>query len=101
MDKHTKFIPPSRPLYSLDAAAVAAGLTVKLLLSAIENGDIPGVRILQLGPRKMRYIRSHPFAAWLEGADAPADPGPAADHAAEYAVAAKFDPTEYPDELFQ
>ena len=100
MNTQTPFIPPLRPLYSLDAAATVAGLTPEILQSAIQNGDLPGVRVLRLGPRKLRYVRSRPFTAWLEGQDAPADPGPDADKAAETAVADGFDPVEYDDNLF-
>lgn len=100
MNSNTK-TSPLRPLWPFDTAARAVGLTPELLESAIKNGDIPGVRILHLGPRRIRYIRSKPFAAWIDGIEPPADQGEAADHAAEYAVAAKFDPVDFDDNLFQ
>ncbi len=100
MDTTPTFTPPRRPLYSLNAAANVSGLTVKMLKSAIENGDVPGVRILHLGPGKLCFVRSRPFIAWLEGYPAPPDPGAAADAAAERAVAEDFDPVDYNDDLF-
>ena len=100
MDTTKKPYTPQRPLYSLSAAAAVSGLSVDMLRSAIENGDVPGVRILNLGPRKICFVRSAPFVAWLEGYPAPADKGPEADAAAESAVADNFDPTEYNDDLF-
>lgn len=100
MDNQTKFTPPARPLYPLAAAANAAGLTPDLLQSAIERGDLPGVRVLKLGPRNKCYVRSHHFLAWLEGVEPPAAPGADADKAAEDAVAADFSPTDYVDNLF-
>lgn len=99
MPKHIH-TPPLRPLYSLNGAAAIAGITPEILTTAIQHGDIPGVRILQLGPRKLRYVRSHPFIAWLEGVEPPTDRGPDADRAAEIAVDDEFSDTEYLDDLF-
>jgi hypothetical protein len=48
-----------------------------LLASAIQHGDIPGVEIVTLGPRKVRFVRAEPFLAWLEGR--PVSLAPAAD----------------------
>jgi len=100
MDTKNPPTPPKRPLYSLASAAKVSGLSVDLLRSAIENGDVPGVRVLSLGPRKLSFVRSLPFLAWLEGYPAPADKGPEADAAAENATAENFDSTEYNDDLF-
>lgn len=77
-----------------------AGVSPKLLNSAIENGDIPGVRVLSLGPRNLRHVRSLPFLSWLEGVDPPKDPGEQADADAVAAVAKNFDPVEFDDNLF-
>ncbi|RJG00342.1 hypothetical protein [Noviherbaspirillum sedimenti] len=100
MDTQKEYLPPLRPLYSLESAAKVAGVSAKLLASAIENGDIPGVRILHLGPRRLRYVYSRPVLAWLEGQEPPPDKGVEADRAAEAAVADNFDPVEYDDDLF-
>ena len=93
--------PPQRPLYGLNAAAACAGLSPEVLTSAIAHGDLPGVRVLSLGPRKLRFIRSKPFLAWLDGREPPDDAGPDADDAAERAVAGAFDPAEYNSNLFE
>ncbi len=100
MDTQKTPYTPMRPLYSLSSAAQLSGLSVEMLKASIDNGDIPGVRILHLGPHKRCFVRSRPFIAWLEGYPAPTDPGPEADAAAECAVADDFDPTEYNDDLF-
>lgn len=57
---------PAR-LWNFAAAAQLAGITPELLASAIQHGDIPGVEIVTLGPRKVRFVRAEPFLAWLEG----------------------------------
>lgn len=67
---------PSR-LWTLNSAARLAGVTAELLASAIAHGDVPGVEIISLGPKKIRYVRAEPFLAWIEGPD-PVPPTPAA-----------------------
>ena len=57
---------PAR-LWNFAAAAHLAGITPELLASAIQHGDIPGVEIVTLGPRKVRFVRAEPFLAWIEG----------------------------------
>jgi len=57
----------ANPLLSMSKAAKICGLSVDMLKSAIENGDVPGVQILSLGPRKLQFVRSRPFILWLEG----------------------------------
>lgn len=69
MEKNTKYVPPLRPLHSIAAAAMVSGLSPKMLTAAIENGDIPGVRILTLGPCGMRHVRNAPFLTWVEGVE--------------------------------
>lgn len=100
MNTQKKIHPPLRPLYALEFAAGVAGVTPAILQSAIENGDVPGVRILHLGPRKLRHVRSAQFLAWLEGYEAPPAPSLEADRAAIAAVAEDFDPMNYNDDLF-
>ena len=67
---------PAR-LWNFAAAAQLAGITPELLASAIQHGDVPGVEIVTLGPRKVRFVRAEPFLAWLEGR--PVSLTPAAD----------------------
>ena len=101
MDNSKTLTPPLRSLYRLEAAAALAGIKVDLLASSIENGDIPGVRVLHLGPRRLRHVRSVEFLCWINGEELPADKGPEADATAEAAVAAEFHETDYDDSLFQ
>lgn len=53
-------------LWPLAKAAEVAGLTPKLFVSAVENGDMPGVEILLLGARGRRFIRAASLMAYLE-----------------------------------
>jgi len=57
---------PAR-LWKFDAAAQLAGVSPELLASAIAHGDLPGVAVVSLGPRKVRFVRAAPFLAWLDG----------------------------------
>ena len=59
--------PPSRAhLWPIAKAAQVAGLTPKLFVSAVGNGDMPGVEILLLGQRGRRFVRAASLMAYLE-----------------------------------
>jgi hypothetical protein len=73
---------PAR-LWKLDVAAQVAGVTVDLLASAITNADLPGVTIVTLGPKRVRYVRAEPFIAWLDGLSQAPSPAPTVDACAD------------------
>lgn len=59
--------PPSHVhLWPIAKAAQVAGLTPKLLVSAVGNGDMPGVEILLLGQRGRRFVRAASLMAYLD-----------------------------------
>ena len=53
-------------LWPLKQAADVAGLTPKLLVAAIDNGDMPGVELLLLGARGRRFVRAASLMAYLD-----------------------------------
>ena len=64
--------PPSHAhLWPIAKAAQVAGLTSKLFVSAVDNGDMPGVEILLLGQRGRRFVRAASLMAYLEAPRVP------------------------------
>lgn len=65
-------------LWPIQGAANVAGLSVELLLSGIEAGDIP-VALVTLGPARRRFVRGAQMVAWLDGRAPSTFPSPAVD----------------------
>ena len=66
MDSEHNDKPAHAHLWPLKKAAQVAGLTPKLFVAAVDNGDMPGVEILLLGARGRRFVRAASLMGYLE-----------------------------------